>query len=62
MSYNWLMRRRHERAGESMRPQPTVGSGIVVSWAGMRGIVTAGRGICHSARRCRAERPFRTAT
>jgi CPA1 family monovalent cation:H+ antiporter len=40
MSYNWLMRRRHERAGETVRPKPTVGSGLVVSWAGMRGIVT----------------------
>ena len=40
MAYNVLMRRRHDRAGESARPRPTVGSGILVSWAGMRGIVT----------------------
>jgi monovalent cation/hydrogen antiporter len=40
MVYNVLMRRRHDRVGESVRPRPTVGSGIVVSWAGMRGIVT----------------------
>jgi monovalent cation/hydrogen antiporter len=40
MVYNVLMRRRHDRAGESARPRPTVGAGIVVSWAGMRGIVT----------------------
>ena len=40
MAYNALMRRRHDRSGESARPRPTVGSGIVVSWAGMRGIVT----------------------
>jgi monovalent cation/hydrogen antiporter len=40
MSYNWLMRRRHERTGESVGPKPTVGGGLVVSWAGMRGIVT----------------------
>jgi Na+/H+ antiporter len=40
MVYNMLMRRRHDRAGESARPRPTVGAGIVVSWAGMRGIVT----------------------
>jgi len=42
MSYNTLMRWRHDRAGEGVRPKPrpTVGSGILVSWAGMRGIVT----------------------
>jgi Na+/H+ antiporter len=43
MSYNWLIRRRHDRAGEAARKtttKPTVGGGIVVSWAGMRGIVT----------------------
>ncbi len=40
MSYNWLMRRRHERTGEGAGPRPTVGGGLVVSWAGMRGIVT----------------------
>jgi len=40
MSYNTLRRRRRDRAGEKPRPRPTVGGGIVVSWAGMRGIVT----------------------
>ena len=42
MSYNTLMRWRHDRAGEGVhpKPRPTVGSGILVSWAGMRGIVT----------------------
>jgi NhaP-type Na+/H+ or K+/H+ antiporter len=40
MSYNALRRRRYDRAGDSARPRPTVGGGIVVSWAGMRGIVT----------------------
>lgn len=46
MSYGALRRWRHDRAaadlGTSARPGslPTVGSGIVVSWAGMRGIVT----------------------
>jgi Na+/H+ antiporter len=40
MVYNAFMRWRHDRAGESARPRPTVGGGIVVSWAGMRGIVT----------------------
>jgi monovalent cation/hydrogen antiporter len=40
MVYNVLMRHRRDRVGESVRPRPTVGSGIVVSWAGMRGIVT----------------------
>jgi monovalent cation/hydrogen antiporter len=42
MVYNAMMRRRHDRAGAGTgaRPRPTVGGGIVVSWAGMRGIVT----------------------
>ena len=46
MSYNVLMRWRHRRtrngAGASAQqpPAPKVGNGIVVSWAGMRGIVT----------------------
>lgn len=44
MAYNALMRRRHDRAGEGSdkgaTSRPTVGGGIVVSWAGMRGIVT----------------------
>ncbi len=40
MSYNALMHWRHARAGESVRARPKVRSGIVLSWAGMRGIVT----------------------
>ena len=42
MGYGALMRRLPDRAGAgaAARPRPTVGSGIVVSWAGMRGIVT----------------------
>ena len=40
MSYHALKRRRLARAGEVLRAAPTVGSGIVLSWAGMRGIVT----------------------
>jgi CPA1 family monovalent cation:H+ antiporter len=40
MVYNALMRRRHDRAGNLARPRPTIGAGIVISWAGMRGIVT----------------------
>ena len=43
MAYNTLRRWQHDRAGEkgaALWPRPTVGSGIVVSWAGMRGIVT----------------------
>jgi Na+/H+ antiporter len=42
MSYGALMRWRHDRAGPAARSitRPTVASGIVVSWAGMRGIVT----------------------
>ena len=37
MSYQTIKRRRAARTGG---PAPTVGSGIVLSWAGMRGIVT----------------------
>jgi NhaP-type Na+/H+ or K+/H+ antiporter len=46
MTYNTLMRWRYSHqggragAGAAARPAPKVGSGIVVSWAGMRGIVT----------------------
>lgn len=40
MVYNTLMRRRHDRAVDRTLPRPTVGGGILVSWAGMRGIVT----------------------
>lgn len=43
MSFNTVVRWRHRRFGfHPPRPmlRPTVGSGIVISWAGMRGIVT----------------------
>ncbi len=43
MSFNSLVRWRHrERGFHPPRPmlRPTVGSGLVISWAGMRGIVT----------------------
>jgi CPA1 family monovalent cation:H+ antiporter len=43
MSFNALVRWRHSRVGfHPPRPmlRPTVGSGLVISWAGMRGIVT----------------------
>ncbi|TMG80819.1 MAG: hypothetical protein E6H74_14070 [Betaproteobacteria bacterium] len=43
MSFNAVIRRRHRRFGfHPPRPmlRPTVGSGLVISWAGMRGIVT----------------------
>jgi monovalent cation/hydrogen antiporter len=40
MGFNWLRRRRRDRPGEKPRTRPTIGGGIVVSWAGMRGIVT----------------------
>jgi monovalent cation/hydrogen antiporter len=46
MAYGALMRWRIDRAAASGRPmktavpRPTVGGGIVISWAGMRGIVT----------------------
>jgi NhaP-type Na+/H+ or K+/H+ antiporter len=43
MSFNAVVRWRHSRFGfHPPRPmlRPTVGSGLVISWAGMRGIVT----------------------
>ena len=43
MSFNAVVRWRHRRFGfHPPRPmlRPTVGSGLVISWAGMRGIVT----------------------
>jgi len=43
MTYNTVARWRLRRAGPSRRPSrmpPTVGGGLVVSWCGMRGIVT----------------------
>jgi CPA1 family monovalent cation:H+ antiporter len=40
MSYGALKRWRFDRNGTPAGVRPTVGSGIVVSWAGMRGIVT----------------------
>ena len=40
MGYGVLMRRRHDRSGDNTHPRPTVGGGLVISWAGMRGIVT----------------------
>ncbi len=43
MSFNAVVRWRHRRRGfHPPRPmlRPTVGSGLVISWAGMRGIVT----------------------
>jgi monovalent cation/hydrogen antiporter len=43
MSFNAVIRWRHRRIGfNPPRPmlQPSIGSGLIVSWAGMRGIVT----------------------
>jgi CPA1 family monovalent cation:H+ antiporter len=43
MSFNAVVRWRDRRRGfHPPRPmlRPTVGSGLVISWAGMRGIVT----------------------
>ncbi|MDM0077956.1 Na+/H+ antiporter [Variovorax sp. J2P1-59] len=40
MVYQALKRRRSAKPGEPPHPKPTLGSGIVLSWAGMRGIVT----------------------
>ena len=43
MSFNAVIRWRHRRLGfHPPRPmlRPTVGSGLVISWAGMRGIVS----------------------
>ena len=42
MSFNAVLRRRHRRVGfHPPRPvlRPTIGSGLIISWAGMRGIV-----------------------
>jgi CPA1 family monovalent cation:H+ antiporter len=43
MSFNAVVRWRHRRSGFNPRRsmlRPTVGSGVVISWAGMRGIVS----------------------
>jgi CPA1 family monovalent cation:H+ antiporter len=43
MSFNWVVRWRHRRFGfQPPRPmlRPTVSTGLVISWAGMRGIVS----------------------
>lgn len=43
MSFNAVIRWRHRRVGfHPPRPmlRPTIGSGLIISWAGMRGIVT----------------------
>ena len=43
MSFNAVIRLRHRRLGfHPPRPmlRPTIGSGLIISWAGMRGIVT----------------------
>jgi CPA1 family monovalent cation:H+ antiporter len=48
MSFNAALRWRHRRFGfHPPRPmlRPTVGSGLVISWAGMRGIVTVAAAI-----------------
>ncbi|MDR6536869.1 cation:proton antiporter [Variovorax soli] len=40
MSYHTLKRRLHSAGAESADPRPKAGNAIVLSWAGMRGIVT----------------------
>ncbi|GAC1408071.1 MAG: sodium:proton antiporter [Burkholderiaceae bacterium] len=40
MSYTALKRRQYDHGSSNERVKPTFGGGIVVSWAGMRGIVT----------------------
>ncbi|MEP7308003.1 MAG: sodium:proton antiporter [Acidobacteriota bacterium] len=43
MSFNAVVRRRHRRVGfhpPRLMLRPTLGSGLVISWAGMRGIVS----------------------
>ena len=40
MGYHALRRWREDKAGDAVRHGPTMGGGLVVSWAGMRGIVT----------------------
>jgi CPA1 family monovalent cation:H+ antiporter len=59
MSYNTLRRRRRDRPGETPRPRPTVGGGIVVSWAGMRGIVTLAAALALPVQAGSAPFPFR---
>ncbi|WP_218508217.1 sodium:proton antiporter [Variovorax sp. dw_308] len=40
MVYYAFKRRRADASADPLRPRPTLGGGIVLSWAGMRGIVT----------------------
>ena len=40
MGYHALRRWREDKAADAVRRGPTMGGGLVVSWAGMRGIVT----------------------
>jgi monovalent cation/hydrogen antiporter len=40
MIYNAFRRWQHDHTDGDARPRPTIGGGIVISWAGMRGIVT----------------------
>ena len=42
MSFNAVVRWRHNRPGFHPRPmlRPLVGSGVIISWAGMRGVLT----------------------
>jgi Na+/H+ antiporter len=40
LTYHALKRRLGAASGEAARPRPTLGSGLVLSWAGMRGIIT----------------------
>ena len=59
MSFNAVIRWRHRRLGfHPPRPmlRPTIGSGLIISWAGMRGIVT------RWLRQWRSHRRFRIAT
>jgi CPA1 family monovalent cation:H+ antiporter len=53
MSFNAVIRRRDRRLGfRPPRPmlQPTVGSGLIISWAGMRGIVSLAAALALPAR------------
>ena len=59
MSFNTVVRWRHRRRGfHPPRPmlRPTIGSGLIISWAGMRGILSL------SLRQWRCHRRFRIAT
>jgi CPA1 family monovalent cation:H+ antiporter len=62
MPYNWWARRRLRRSPALVRRPtmlPTIGSGLVISWAGMRGIVTIAAALALPVGKDGAPFPFR---